>query len=264
MHVSEREQAILDLLSQSGFIAFRQLEKHLDASPATLRRDLTRLADEGRIERVRGGARLPAAAGSDPDELSEHLAGVPFHENIHRMPRQKAAIGRVAASLCQAGSAIMIDGGSTTLQMCRHLQGLNLQVLTNSLHVVSALLPQAGTRVLLPGGSLFREQNIILAPAGDDLMPRFHAPRLFMGAAAVGPQGIMQADVVLVAAERRFIERAEEVILLVDSSKFQGSSGNVVCELEKIDIVISDNGIEANHVEMLEKAGVRLVVAEVD
>lgn len=262
MHANEREQAILDLLGQRGFIAFRELEKYIDASPATLRRDLQRLASEGQIERVRGGASLPVADDAATGNAPERLSGVPFHENISRQRRQKEAIGRAAATLCEAGSAVMIDGGSTTLQMCPHLQGLNLQVLTNSLHIVSALLPQAGTRIQVPGGAVFREQNIILSAAEDDLMPRFHAPKLFMGAAAVGSQGIMQADVVLVAAERRLIERAEELILLVDSSKFQNSSGNVVCDLEDIDVVVTDKGIESRHVEMLEKAGVELIIAD--
>jgi len=261
MHVSEREKAILDLIGQRGFIAFRELEKFVDASPATLRRDLKRLAAEGRIDRVRGGASLPKSDDADASATIEHLAGVPFHDNISRMRKQKEAIGRAAAALCEAGSAVMIDGGSTTLQMCRHLDELNLQVLTNSLHIVSALLPQAGTRIQVPGGSVFREQNIILSAAGDDLMPRFHAPKLFMGAAAVGPQGIMQADVVLVASERRLIERAEELILLIDSSKFEGSSGNVVCDLEDIDIIVTDEGVESRHIEMIGAAGVELIVA---
>ena len=262
MHASERARAILDLLAERGFIAFRELEKHLDASPATLRRDLKRLAVEGRIDRIRGGASLRTPSGPDADNAPEQLSGVPFHDNISRMREQKEAIGRAAASLCEAGSAVMIDGGSTTLQMCRHLEGLNLQVLTNSLHIVSALLPQAGTRIQVPGGSVFREQNIILSAAGDNLMPRFHAPKLFMGAAAVGPQGIMQADVVLVASERRLIERAEELILLIDSSKFESSSGNVVCDLDDIDVVVTDNGIESRHVEMLGTASVELIIAD--
>ena len=177
------------------------------------------------------------------------------------MQKEKEAIGRAAASLCEAGSAVMIDGGSTTLRMCPHLKGLNLQVLTNSLHMVSALLPQAGTRILVPGGSVFREQNIILSPAGDDLMPRFHAPKLFMGAAAVGPQGLLQADVVLVAAERRLIERADELILLVDSSKFQDSSGSVVCDLQDIDVVVTDKGIEPQHVQMLKDSSIEVIIA---
>jgi DeoR family ulaG and ulaABCDEF operon transcriptional repressor len=155
----------------------------------------------------------------------------------------------------------MIDGGTTTLQMCPHLAGLDLQVLTNSLHIVNALLPQTGTRILLPSGSVFREQNIILAPSGEDSMPRFHAPKLFMGAAAVGPQGVMQADVVLVAAERRLMDRAEQVILLVDSAKFESSSGAIVCGLDEVDMIITDDGIGDDMRRAVSAAGVRLVIA---
>src|SRR5438105_1689040 len=198
-------------------------------SPATIRRDLDRLAEAGLVQRVHGGAETarPAEAA-----VPSSLTGVPFHENIARNRAEKEAIGRAAATLCAPGEAVMIDGGSTTLQMCPHLDGLNLQVLTNSLHIVSALLPQSGTRITVPGGAVFREQNIILSAPGDDLMPRFHAPKLFMGAASVGPQGLMQADVVLVAAERRLIDRAQQLIELVDSSNVCSSSGHVVWPIE--------------------------------
>jgi DeoR family ulaG and ulaABCDEF operon transcriptional repressor len=256
MHAAEREAAILELMAGSGFVSFRELERKLDASPATIRRDLERLAGEGRVVRVHGGAKLP---GETP---ASSLTGVPFHQNINLNRGAKEAIGRAAADLCQPGEGVIIDGGSTTLQMCPHLDGLGLQVLTNSLHIVSALLPQGGTRITVPGGSVFREQNIILAAAGDDLMPRFHAPKLFMGAAAVGAQGVMQADIVLVAAERRFIERAEKVILLVDSSKFAGPSGHVVCGLDEVDTIVTDDGLSESHRALLRKAGVKLIVAE--
>jgi DeoR family ulaG and ulaABCDEF operon transcriptional repressor len=262
MHATEREKAILELLQQRGFITFRELEKRVAGSPATLRRDLERMAGEGWIDRVRGGAKLIQKTTDSPHPgPPTNLSGVPFHENVGRHRAQKEAIGKAAAAMCKPGQAVMIDGGSTTLQMCRHLEGLNLQVLTNSLHIVSALLNQGGTRILVPGGTVFREQNIILSATGDDLMPRFHAPQLFMGAAAVGLQGVMQADVVLVAAERRLIERAEQLILLVDSSKFQSSSGNVVCELKEVDVVVTDRGIGTEHVAMLEAAQIKVIIA---
>lgn len=264
MHSAEREKLILDCLVQQGFISFQDLEKRMDASPATIRRDLERLTNAGLIKRVRGGATLPERGengSSVPAVADGHLVGVPFHENIHRNRVEKEAIGRAAARLCTSGEGVMIDGGSTTLQMCPHLSGLNLQVLTNSLHIVSALLPQSGTRLLVPAGQVFPEQNIILSAAGDDGMPRFHAPKLFMGAASIGPAGLMQADIILVTAERRLIERADEIIVLVDSSKFTGPSGHVVCHLDEIDTVVTDSGISAQHTKMLENANVRVVIA---
>jgi len=262
MHATEREQRILDMLSGQGFVTYRALEASIEASPATIRRDLARLEETGQISRVRGGAKLKtASAPSVPSAATLHLSGTPFQENMGRHRREKEAIGRAAARLCEPGEGIMIDGGTTTFHMCPHLAGLNLQVLTNSLHIVSALLPQAGTRLLVPSGSVFREQNIILAAEGEESMPRFHAPKLFMGAASVGASGIMQADVLLVAAERRLMEKADEIIVLVDSGKFKSSSGNVVCGLEEIDVLITDSGISEGDAQIVRNAGVRLVIA---
>ena len=261
MHQTERDQLILDFARKRGFVSFQELHAGMDASPATIRRDLERLHNSGQILRVRGGARLPPPSPTASGRAEPHLSGVPFRENIARRALQKAAIGRAAATLCAPGEGIMMDGGSTTLQMCPHLVDLNLQVLTNSLHIVNALLPQTGTRVLVPAGHVFREQNIILAAAGEESMPRFVAPKLFMGAAALGPQGLMQPDVVLVAAERRLIERADELIVLVDSTKFRNSSGFVVCDLELIDTVVTDAEITAAERQMLEQAAIRVIVA---
>ena len=258
MHAEERERLILEVLKATGFVSYRDLESQLNASPATIRRDLTRLEEAGRIRRVHGGAKLPDAEAADQ---GSRLAGTPFAQSIGQNLAAKRAIGEAAAALCQPGEGIMIDGGTTTLQMCPHLAGLGVQVLTNSLHIVEALLPQPETRVLLPSGTVFREQNIILAPSGEDSMPRFHAPTLFMGAAAVGPQGVMQHDVILVAAERRLIDRAEEVILLVDHTKFGPSSGAIVCGLDEVDVLITDGEVPPAMREILAANGVRLIVA---
>lgn len=260
MHAEEREKLILEAVGRTGFVTYRGLEAELSASPTTIRRDLSRLEDGGHLIRVHGGAKLANGDGPDLD-LGPRLTGTPFDTSITEHLGAKKAIGRAAAKLCVPGEGVMIDGGTTTLQMCPHLAGLKLQVLTNSLHIVTALLPQRGTRVLVPSGTVFREQNIILAASGEDSMPRFHAPKLFLGAAAVGPQGVMQADVILVAAERRLIDRAEKVILLVDSSKFTSSSGTIVCGLEEIDIVITDRGITGTMADVVRAAGCELVIA---
>ena len=263
MHASIREDLILKLLTERGFVSFRELDALITGSPATIRRDLERLSREGRLIRVRGGVKVDSEhiESSTAIEFGMRLSGVPFHENVTLNRKEKQAIGKAAAALCVPGEGIMIDGGSTTLQMCTHLAGLNLQVLTNSLHIVSALLPQAGTRIQVPAGAVFPEQNIILSLPGDDSMPKFHAPKLFLGAASIGPQGLMQADVVLVASERRFLERADQAIVLADARKFDGPSGNVVCGLEEIDTIVTDNRISDMTAKMIENAGVRLVVA---
>jgi len=261
MHAAEREQLILHLLQERGFIGFQELDRKLEASAATLRRDLDRLATAGRIERVRGGARLAGATARAEPVDNARLSGVPFHENIERRRGEKEAIGRAAAKLCQPGEPVIIDGGSTTLQMCPHLEALGLQVLTNSLHIVSALLPQPNTRISIPGGALFREQNIILSAFEEDGTSRYHATKMFLGAAAVGRHGVMQSDVLLVQAERRLLDRADELILLVDSSKFAVSAPHILCALETISKVVTDAGLSDPAAREIERAGVELVVA---
>jgi DeoR/GlpR family transcriptional regulator of sugar metabolism len=263
MHSAEREKLILETVNQRGFISFQDLEQRIAASPATIRRDLERMMTAGLLTRVRGGAKKNESKNSKraaPDP-GQHLTGVPFEENVNRHKAEKEAIGRAAAKLCNAGEALMIDGGSTTLQMCQHVRGLNLQVLTNSLRIVSALLLQPGTRVLVPAGQVFPEQNIILAASSDDGMQRFHAPKLFMSAAAVGSAGLMQADIMLVGVERRLIDRADEIIVLLDSSKFDGPSGHIVCGLDEIDVLVTDRGVSPRHAQMVQDAGVKLIIA---
>lgn len=256
MHAAEREQLIMSLMADRGFIAFQDLDARIAASPATIRRDLERLETAGMINRVRGGARLVRPA----EHAAGQLTGVPFHENLSRNLRAKQAIGRAAAGLCRSGDSLIIDGGSTTLQMCPHLEELSLQVLSNSLHIVSALLPQHRTSIMLPAGMLFREQNIILSPYEDDGISRFRASRMFMGAAAVGQHGVMQTDVILVQAERRLKGLADELVLLVDSSKFEAGTGHVVCALEEIAVLITDDGISDAVASQIEGAVGRLVV----
>jgi DeoR family ulaG and ulaABCDEF operon transcriptional repressor len=255
MHAEERERTILSMLAKSGFVTFRDLDKRLTASAATVRRDLERLETAGRIVRVHGGAKMP-------DAVDAGLTGVPFHENIKKHPAEKAAIGKAAADMCAPGEAIIIDGGSTTLQMCPHLDGLELQVVTNSLHIVSALLPQQKTRVYLPAGTLFREQNILLSPFEDDGTGHYHASKMFIGAAGVGRGGLMQTDVILLRAERRLIARAGSIVLMVDSSKFRATPGQVVCELKAISTVITDEGITAGDARMINNAGCKLVIVK--
>jgi len=255
MHASQRDVEILRLLKSQGFVSFRELCGRLDASSATIRRDLERLESDGRIARVRGGARL--AEGE-----AEHLVGAPFELNRTRHAAEKAAIGRAAAALCRPGEAVIIDGGTTTFQMCPHLAGLELQVLTNSLHIIGELIPQPGTRLAAPGGQIFREQNIILSPFEDDGLARYHAAKMFMGAAAVGARGLLQADVVLIQAEQKLLSRADQLIVLIDSSKFRTSASFVVCGLGDIDVIVTDAGVTDAELAMLRDQGIEVIVAE--
>lgn len=257
MHSAERVELILNTLLEQGFVSFQTLDRVLGASAATIRRDLNRLEEEGRIVRVRGGARL----AKSKKEKASGLKGTPFHQNVHKNADAKAAIGRAAAGLCMPGESVIIDGGSTTVQMCEHLAPLKLQVLTNSLHIVTALLPQPETRVSVPGGNIFREQDIILSPFPDDGMSGYRATKIFTGAASIGAYGLMQTDILIAQAELRLLARADQLVVLADSSKFAAPAGHVVCGLDEIDILVTDEGLSDATAQLIERSGVELVVA---
>ncbi len=258
MHAEEREHAILNALRRTGFVTYRDLESALDASPATIRRDLARLESERKLVRVHGGAKSIGEDNSKQPGLA--LKGTPFDTALHQNLAAKRAIAKAAAALCRPGEGIIIDGGTTTFQMCEHLAGLGLQVLTNSLHIVDALLPQADTQVLVPSGTIFREQNIILAPAGEASMPNFHGTKLFIGAESVSSRGIFQADTILVASQRRLLDLADEVILLVDSSKLSDSSGAIVCGVDRVDTLITNRSASSARLEELKSSGLKNII----
>lgn len=258
MHAVQREKLILELLAKTGIVSYRELETKLGVSGATVRLDLMRLEGRKLAVRARGDVMLPEIA-QDIDRAQP--GGAPSSRLVAHRLIAKRVIAKAAASLCETGEVIMLGAGMTTLQMCPFFKGLGLQVVTNSLHIVEALLPQPDTHILLPSGTVSRDRNIILAPSCGHSMPRFHAPKLFMGAVAVGPQGVMQQDAILVAAERRFIDQADQVILLADSSKFVSSSGPIVCGLDEVDVLVTDAGVGQEARAMLAAAGVRLIVA---
>ncbi len=253
MRPTERRRNILKRLTESPFASVQELQGLVGASEATIRRDLKHLADDGALRRVHGGVERP-------ESQSQRLTGTPFSRNLQIRAQQKRAIAKAASALVENRETIVLDGGSTTFMMCPFLAELDLQVLTNSLPIIEQLLNSPRTRLLLPGGEVFREQNIILSLENDGISDCY-ASKMFMGAQAVTPMGLLQADSILIRAERRLMERAEKLIVLVDSSKFERKAGMVLCPLKDVDVVVTDAGITAASRAMLEKAGVEVVIA---
>jgi DeoR family ulaG and ulaABCDEF operon transcriptional repressor len=115
----------------------------------------------------------------------------------------------------------------------------------------------------MPAGALYREQNIVLSPFDDDGTSHYSASKMYIGAASVGPLGLMQTDLILLQAERRLMAPARQVILLVDSSKFRSPIGEAVCPLSEVATVITDDGIAGAHAKLVERSGAKLITVQV-
>lgn len=256
MHEKERHRVILSAVQDRPVVTVADLCNLTDASEATIRRDIATLDAERKLKRVRGGAE----ALNPPQFVG--LAGRPFAINETMRTREKQAIARAAVEICEDGESIIINGGTTTFQMVHPLASRRMQVFTNSFPIAEHLLKHSKNTVMLSGGVIYREQNIILSPFENDVTRNFYARRVFMGAQGLGPLGLMEADPLLIQAEEKLIGQADELIVLVDSSKFENRSSLVLCPLNRITTVITDERLSDSASAMLEAADVNLIVAE--
>ena len=256
MHETERHRVILSAVQDRPVVTVVDLCGLTGASEATIRRDIATLHMQKKLRRVRGGAE----AITPPQFVG--LAGRPFAVNETMRIREKQAIARAAVDLCEDGEPIIINGGTTTFQMVHPLASRRCQVFTNSFPIAEHLLHHSKNTVMLSGGAIYREQNIILSPFDNDVTRNFYARRMFMSAQGVGPLGLMEADPLLIQAEQKLIGQADELVVLADSSKFDQRSSLVLCPLTRIDTVITDEGITDKAAAMLEAAEITLIVAQ--
>ena len=256
MHEKERHRLIVSAVQEKPVATVQELVDLTDSSEATIRRDIAALHVQKRLRRVRGGAE----ALNPPQFLG--LSGRPFSVNETINAAKKRAIAKEAVELCGEGEPIIINGGTTTFQMVHFLANRRMTVFTNSFPIAEHLLKHSKNTVMLSGGTIYREQNIILSPFDNDVTRNFYARRMFMGAQGLGPLGLMENDPLLIQAEQKLIDQADELVVLIDSSKFRQRSSLILCGLARITAVITDDEIEDREAKMLEDAGVTLIVAK--
>lgn len=253
---SERHRVILSAVEAKPVMTVAELVEMTESSEATIRRDIATLHMQKKLRRVRGGAESIA-----PPQFVG-LVGRPFALNQGLHLAEKRAIARAAVDLCDDGDPIIINGGTTTFQMVHPLANRRCLVFTNSFAIAEHLLKQSKNTVMIAGGTIYREINIVLSPFENDVTKNFSARRMFMGCQGIGRLGIMEQDPLIIQAETKLIGQADEVVILADASKFAKRSPLVLCPLDRIGTIITDDKVEDRHAAMVEAAGVRLLVAE--
>ena len=186
MHEKERHRIIVSAVQEKPVVTVQELVDLTGSSEATIRRDIAALHVQKRLRRVRGGAE----ALNPPQFIG--LAGRPFSVNETINAAKKRAIAKEAVELCGDGEPIIINGGTTTFQMVHFLANRRMTVFTNSFPIAEHLLKHSKNTVMLSGGTIYREQNIVLSPFDNDVTRNFYARRMFMGAQGLGPLGLME------------------------------------------------------------------------
>ncbi|MCA9117466.1 MAG: DeoR/GlpR transcriptional regulator [Planctomycetaceae bacterium] len=251
MLVDQRRERILQVIEHNGFVSMQDLAELVEASESTVRRDLEFLDGQGQIRRTRGGAAYVGESLTTFDDRSGHAL------------REKQAIGRAAAEFLEAGDTVLLDGGTTTLEVARQLSARPLQVVTNSLPIASLLAVQSQIELLLIGGYVYPRTGVALGPMAAASLETVHVRKMIVSVGGITAKGLFNSNALLVETERRMFDAAEEVIVVSDSSKFGHSALAHLCELGAVDRLVTDSGISPAWQDVVREAGVELTIVDV-
>jgi DeoR family transcriptional regulator, fructose operon transcriptional repressor len=251
MRAAERHIKIQELLESADFVDSATLRDRLGASEPTIRRDLSALERRSRLRRVRGGA----LALRGRDEVMQ-FSGL---DARHRPEKER--IGEVAARLVEEGQTVILDGGSTTAAVARHLADRRLQVITNSLPIAHVLSESRSADVTLTGGHLDLRLGVMLGPLCEQMLRSVAADVLIMGIGGITRAGLSNSNALIVGSERAMIEVARRVVVVADHTKFGRQAMVPLAPLDAVDVVVSDGALPSEYRQLLEQAGVELLVA---
>ena len=237
-------------------MSVRDLMPITGASSATLRRDLTKLEELEQVRRVHGGVEAIEVAPQP------HLATRSFGVSQTFNAARKRDVAKAAAAMCVDGESIIINAGSTTWSMVEFLRERRMQILTNSFPIAQELIATSQNRIILPGGEVYREQGIVLSPFDEDAIQHFTASKMFMSCYSITPMGIIEGDPLIARAEAKLLSRADKLVVIADSSKFESRGSMVVCQLPRVHTLVTDNAAPPEMIDRIRSLGVNVVIAE--
>lgn len=252
----ERRSLILSILETGEAISVTRLSQQLGISEVTIRKDLTELQRRNLVVRTRGGAiRVPkTAAGEDTKIEDKRLYNI----------REKQAIGRLAASLIHNGDTILLDSGTTTLEVAKNLDRLQqLTVITNSMDIALELLHYNRFTIILLGGHVRQTSHSSVGPLAEATLKNFYCDKLFLGIDSFNMEdGISTPNIEEAHLNQNMIDMSKEVIAVCDSSKFNRRSFAFIAPVSKLTAVVTDNAIERDIKLKLQDQGVQIYIAD--
>jgi DeoR family transcriptional regulator of aga operon len=252
--VEERRRKILDLLEKEGRVTVNDLVDRFDVSSVTMRADLDLLAEEGALIRSHGGAvrRL--------DPVQDY--SVAFKETIHHA--EKVRIGHAAAVLLKANQTVILDSGTTTLQVARHIKQLKakgITVITNALNIANELADAPNLSLIMIGGILRQLSNSFVGPQAERMLGALHADHLFLAVDGLDLEiGPTTPDILEAQLNSLMITISNEVTIVADSSKIGRRSLSTIGKLSAIHRLITDDRISPETARLIQARGLELVV----
>lgn len=251
----DRRMNILKKLSLHDQVFVNELSKEFSVSEVTIRNDLEQLESKNLLIRARGGAMSATQVVSYDLQLGEK----------HKLNMlEKARIGKAAAKLIKESDTLIIDSGTTTLEIIRNIDPAlkNVTIITNALNIVNQLVSSPNVNLIIPGGVLRKNSLSLIGPLAEKSFRNFFVDKVFLGVDGFDTMnGISTPNIEEAFLNQIMIDVAREVIVVTDSSKFLRKSLAFICKLDRIDTVITDSDITEDDKKRLNDAGINVIIA---
>ena len=249
----ERRTQILQMVHREHRVRVNELASRFNTSAVTIRNDLNDLHQRGLLLRSHGGAVLPNAILREP----------PVNERLKAHSEEKRRIGAMAAMLINDGETIILESGTTTLEIARQIKHkVGVQVITNGVNIASELLDAPDVQTFIMGGTVRGHSATIIGRSTEDMLDQLSADKLFFGGAGCDPEvGVSGTNLEETVIDRAMLRISREIILVADSSKFTKRSMSRIVPFSEIDIVITDTGLREDIREKLLAMGCNLMLA---
>lgn len=257
MIIAERQSRLRDLLARRGMSDLDSLSSELKVSQSTIRRDVELLVRTGHVKRTHGGV-IWVGDRSNSNGARPYA----FDQRLTYQLEAKRAIAAAARKLVRPSQTIILDGGTTTFHLARELLGQPLQLVTNSLPIANLFLNDENVELILVGGLMYPRYGVLLGPMAETEIRTIHAQTLFISVAGVHDGSLYNQNLLLVQTERRMIEQAQQVVLLVDSEKFGQQALARLGGLNEVDVVVSDAALVPEYRQQVRAAGCELIIAD--
>jgi DeoR/GlpR family transcriptional regulator of sugar metabolism len=247
-----RHGMIIELVQEKGEVSVAELSASIGVSSMTIRRDLETLESEGALQRVHGGAIIDASRSYI----------LPYSVRTQRNKDAKERIGAAAATLLQDREAVILDAGTTTLEVARALRGRrNLTVVTLSLQVANLLVKNRGIRLIMTGGTVVPGEQSMVGDFAENAFSNVRCDTFVMGVGGICLEsGCTDFSLDDARVKRAALARAQRCIVVADSSKLGKVCFAQICPLGRLDVLVTDSGVSEESLSRFAEERVEVVV----
>lgn len=250
MNEVQRHNEILSLLKKNQYIDVISITDRFNVSPATARRDIAKLDEQGKLRKIRNGAERI-------EEIRSKWSPRDIIKTEHY--NEKSQIAIQAAQLCSSGDSIFINCGSTAFLLGQQLCGKNVQIVTNYFPLASYLIEEDHEDVILIGGQYNKAKSIFLNPTLNTLLG-YAGNWMFTSGKGLTEKGLYKTDMLTAVAEQQMLDQIDKLVVVVDSSKVGYRTGMLFCPVTKIDILITGKDADPNVINAIEKQGAQVIL----